>query len=461
MKKSFLIFIISLLITSCTKHERKLDTKLIASKYSNGVVKILLFDKNLEKEKPGYGYLGRGSGFFVTDDGYIFTNRHVVEKCVKGYLYYDHYDKTNKKLTKFSTFSNKLIEDKNFIKAHNIGYSTPIIQVYNGNNENDYKLYTAKVVSIGVGAFDGALLKIIGDEKGNPIREKFTALPIGNSDDVKQGEQLCVFGYPKQIEGKADVMLRDMNTLSLGIMSGNDFVFNSDYGYMKTDAEIHPGNSAGPVFNEDNKVIGIATAKGIATGIGLVGGINGMYYISAIDNYAHQKLMANGLQLPKRSFSINTITGAKQPIKTLEEINPKKITNINNQFTNNSSIDYYKYSEVFFSNISAEKNNDKIPSSNKRNTSFTIDRNKGGRIWIYINNYPSYLNTKQIKILIDKQNSNGKYEKYKDLTFDIKSVYHQYTYFYHDFYSTGKYRIKAYSKENKYINTKFLNLSYK
>lgn len=457
MQKYFHLFFIVIVMVSCSKPDRRLDTKLIASKYSKGIVKVILFDATLEKEKPGKGYIGRGSGFFVTDDGYIFTNRHVVEYCVKGYIKYDYYDASKKIRTSTSTYSDELIKKKDFIKAHYVGHTIPVIQVYYGNGENDYKLYEAKVISIGDGAFDGALLKIVKDIDGNLVHEKFTALPLGDSNDVKQGEQLCVFGYPQQIGGSINIMLKDMSTLSLGIMSGFDFVFNSDYGYMKTDAEIHPGNSGGPVFNEDNKVVGIATSKGVATGIGLIGGINGMYYISAIESYAHEKLINNGLQLPNRSFSINAIKGEKQYVKTLKDIN---YANTQLSKLDNTSLDHYKNSKFFFSNISPKENNNQLPPVSKQYTSFSIDRNLGGKIWLYVDNYPSVINTNQVFLIIDKLDSNGVYTKYKDKVFDIDGTYSN-SYFSYFFTEHGKYRISLYSKEMKFINTKNIELSYR
>ncbi len=448
-----------LIFSSCTK----LDTKLIASKYYRGVVKIILMDPELERINPGKGYFGRGTGFFVTEDGYIFTNRHVVETCVKGYLDYDYMDETGAVKAGFATYSEELINDKNFKNAVAVGYTIPKVQVFYGSGENDYQIFTAEVIAMGVGAFDGALLKIVGDENSNPGDFKFSTVPIGNSDNVQQGEQLCVFGYPQQVRGSLDVMLRDMSTLSLGVMSGHDYVFNSDYGYIKTDAEIHPGNSGGPVFNEENKVIGIATAKGVDTGIGLVGGVNGMYYISAIDNNAHRQLIANGLRLPKKFSSINSIVGTKQPIKTLEEINSLK--GISPKFDTNlynipSVTDYYKNTRVFFSNISVADNDNQIPNESKSYKLFNIDRQTGGKIWIYVDNSPLSLYTEQITVSIDKRNAEGTYEEFKDLAFNVNSAF-DYTYFSHDFYEIGTFRVSVYSKENKYINSAELELIYR
>lgn len=458
MKKwqSYLLFLVLVMLfsplLSCKKSQ--LDTKLIVSKYGKGVVKILLVDSELEKTKKGKGYLGRGSGFFVTKDGYIFTNRHVVEMCVKGYVDYDFKDKYGKTKGKVNTYSKDLIENKSFLKAYASGYAKPIIQVYNGHRENDYKLYIAEVIAIGMGAFDGAILKIVSDIDGKPVKRKFKPLPIGNSDKTQQGEQLCVFGYPQQFKGSKELMLLDMSTLSTGIMSGFDYVFNKDYGYIKTDAEIHGGNSGGPVFNEANKVIGIATAKGTETSIGLIGGINGMYFVSASNIKLQQKLINKGLTSPKRSFSINTTSGEKHPIKTVTQINA--LVKARNGLsikpkTNTSYTSNYKNAKVWFSNISPKVNNNFLPGKSKRYISFSISRTQGGVIWVYVDNYPLLLNTNQIKVYITKL-TNGKYVKFKDKTYNTKRNSDN-AYFSFNCFNPGTYKFTVYSKEWRFISS--------
>ncbi|RLD29467.1 MAG: hypothetical protein DRI75_03185 [Bacteroidetes bacterium] len=445
---SQLIILVLIVKSLLSCGESQLDTKLIVSKYGEGVVKILLVDPKLEKAKEGSGYRGRGSGFFVTKDGFIFTNRHVVEMCVKGYVDYDYKDSFGKTKSNIKTYSKDLIDDKNFLKAYKTGYTRPIIQVYHGKNENDYKLYIAEVIAIGMGAFDGAILKVVSDMEGNPIKTKFTALPIGNSDETEQGEQLCVFGYPQQFKGNKDLMLLDMSTLSTGIMSGLDYVFNKDYGYIKTDAEIHGGNSGGPVFNEDNEVIGIATATGTQTSIGLVGGINGMFFVSASNIKLQKKLVNQGLISPKRSFSINTTSGEKLPIKTVKEINA--IVNSRKGLILKTKTSY-KNAKVYFSNISPKQNNNLRPGTSKRYKSFNFSRTKGGMIWVYVENYPS-INTNQFQVYIDKL-KNGKYVKYKDkILYNVRSNFN-YEFFKFNFYETGTFRFTVYSKENRLISS--------
>jgi hypothetical protein len=213
------------------------------------------------------------------------------------------------------------------VKINFVSYAAPIVQVYYGKGENDYKLYYAKVVSVSMGSFDGAMLKIVSDLDGNPVKDSFLALPIGNSDSTFQGEDLCVFGFPEQYKGDFNVMLKNTSTLTFGKHSGFDFVYNKDFGYIKTEASINRGNSGGPVFNAEGKIIGIATAAFTETNTGLVGGINGMYYVVASQIELLQKLSAKGLKVPRNAGSINTVNGEHKPVFSqvqIDALNKKK-----------------------------------------------------------------------------------------------------------------------------------------
>jgi S1-C subfamily serine protease len=288
----------------------QINPVLISENYSKGIVKILLFDPVLAQvDEETLGYLGRGSGFFVTDDGVIFTNRHVIEQCVYGYiLYQDNYGELQ-----IDTYS-KGIENRSDVDCIIYGgYTIPIIQVYYGNGPNDYDLYLAEVLTYS-DAYDGAVIKVVSDIDGNPVTAPFTALPLGNSDNVKIGEELVVMGYPAQYQGNYDLALKDMITFTKGYHSGLDYVFNEDYGFIKTDASINGGNSGGPVFGKNNTVIGIASAKGIQTNIGLVGGINGMYYVAAPESKIFTKLIAKGLTPPAKADNIAVKKGITIPM---------------------------------------------------------------------------------------------------------------------------------------------------
>lgn len=101
---------------------------------------------------------------------------------------------------------------------------------------------------------DLAILKIVGND--------FPKVTMGDSDSVAQGEDVFTLGYPFGLEG--DVSFKE-GTISRRISDG-------DATYLETSAEIHPGNSGGPLVNKYGEVIGVNTAsygqsiKGVTVG---------------------------------------------------------------------------------------------------------------------------------------------------------------------------------------------------
>ena len=141
-----------------------------------------------------------GSGFVVDKDGYILTNRHVVEGADK-------------------------------------------IQV----SMADGKRYDAKLVGKDART-DVALLKI--EPKGN-----LTVLNLGDSDQTDVGEWVMAVGNPFGLSG---------NSVTVGVVSfkGRPLPLNTQANpveMIQTDASINPGNSGGPLLNTKGEVIGINT----------------------------------------------------------------------------------------------------------------------------------------------------------------------------------------------------------
>ena len=85
--------------------------------------------------------------------------------------------------------------------------------------------------------YDLALLKLDGYK--TPFIDRM------NSEQMAQGERVFAIGNPIQLK----------NSVAAGIMSGHE------YGFVKTDAKIYPGNSGGPLIDENGRVIGINTMK--------------------------------------------------------------------------------------------------------------------------------------------------------------------------------------------------------
>lgn len=103
----------------------------------------------------------------------------------------------------------------------------------------DSRLFSAKVVGRDE-IIDLAILKIVGTN--------FPIVTLGNSNEVSQGDEIFTLGYPFG----GDVSFKE-GTISR--------IFNYDGAkYLEVSAEIHPGNSGGPLVNRYGEVIGINSA---------------------------------------------------------------------------------------------------------------------------------------------------------------------------------------------------------
>jgi serine protease Do len=151
-----------------------------------------------------------GTGFFITADGYVLTNNHLVEK-----------DKTTQVL----------------------------VTTLAGND------YEAEIVGTDPGT-DLALLKI--KAKDMPFAE------LGDSAKVKVGEWVLAIGNPLGME----------HTVTAGIVSykGRSIDSQSYQDFIQTDAAINRGNSGGPLINMKGEVIGI-NSNIVTSGFGGSGNI--------------------------------------------------------------------------------------------------------------------------------------------------------------------------------------------
>ena len=138
-----------------------------------------------------------GSGFFVSPDGYILTNNHVIDKA--------------ESLT-------VILEDETSHKAKVIGTDPRT---------------------------DLALLKI--DIK------KASYVKFGNSDKLAIGDWVVAIGNPLGLDFTV--------TAGILSAKGRDIFGGTAYGdFLQTDAAINRGNSGGPLYNTKGEVIGINTA---------------------------------------------------------------------------------------------------------------------------------------------------------------------------------------------------------
>lgn len=150
-----------------------------------------------------YGYkttaAAAGSGFILTDDGYIVTNYHVVE------------DATD---IKVSTY------DGNTYQAQLIGYDS--------NN-------------------DLAVLKINA--------EGLTPVILGESDHLNVGDEVIAIGNP------LGELTFSLTAGCVSALNRTVTINNTPMNLIQTDCAINAGNSGGALFNLYGEVIGITNAK--------------------------------------------------------------------------------------------------------------------------------------------------------------------------------------------------------
>ncbi len=147
-----------------------------------------------------------GSGVIISNDGYIVTNNHVVEKASKVEI-----------------------------------------------TLNDKRTYTATVIGTDPST-DLALIKI--DEKDLPY------LSYGNSDELKVGEWVLAVGNPFNLTSTVTAGIVSAKARNINIL-------NSRYpieAFIQTDAAVNPGNSGGALVNTAGDLVGVNAAIASNTG---------------------------------------------------------------------------------------------------------------------------------------------------------------------------------------------------
>ena len=140
-----------------------------------------------------------GSGFVLTEDGYIVTNHHVIDGA------------TSVKVTLYSGET----------------YDATVI-----GSDEDYDIAVIKINATGL-----------------------QAVTVGDSDSLNVGDHVLAVGNPlgeltfSMSGGMVSSVNRPIN------------VDGTPFNMIQTDASINPGNSGGPLFNEYGEVVGIVSAK--------------------------------------------------------------------------------------------------------------------------------------------------------------------------------------------------------
>jgi serine protease Do len=148
---------------------------------------------------PPQRYLerGQGSGFIISEDGYILTNNHVVGNVDRMTV--------------------TLPDGRTFADAKVIG-TDPDTEV--------------------------ALIKIPGNN--------FPTVPLGDSDQLEVGDWVLAIGNPFGLTSTVTAGIVSATKRSVGITAYENFI--------QTDAAINPGNSGGPLLDLRGRAVGINTA---------------------------------------------------------------------------------------------------------------------------------------------------------------------------------------------------------
>jgi S1-C subfamily serine protease len=142
---------------------------------------------------------GHGTGLFLTPDGYILTNRHVV--------------RSPRKLT---------------------------VELHDGS----------EVRATLVGADAPTDLAVVRVEDGS----KFPTLPLADPHDVRVGQLVMAIGNPFRLE--QSVSLGVVSAINRTLPLPDGVILE---GLLQTDAAINPGNSGGPLLNMRGQVVGLNT----------------------------------------------------------------------------------------------------------------------------------------------------------------------------------------------------------
>ena len=180
--------------TTKVKAGDTMTSSQIYSTYGKSVVSVNVKTSNGE---------GAGTGFFISDDGYILTCHHVIDGA---------------------TAISIVTQDSTSYEAEVVGSDSDL---------------------------DTAVLKV-----KNAGKTTFPAVVLGDSSSLTVGDSVTAIG---------NALGTLANTLTTGVVSAKDRAISMSDGtamkLLQTDCTVNSGNSGGPLFNQYGEVIGIINAK--------------------------------------------------------------------------------------------------------------------------------------------------------------------------------------------------------
>ena len=243
-----------------------------------------------------------GTGFFITGDGYVATNCHLIERddafIRRQFILTAFRQITEASIAaletswaaKFTQQQRNLLYDT-YASVYSRLFSmilydlkTNIYVVYridNGDQLSDTVKKLADIILKGqpMPGKDVAILKIATTAEMPMLTLAPPALP-------RVGQQLFVYGYPGPVTNNDFVSAESAiePTLTTGIVSA---IKNSVDGWplIQMDANINHGSSGGPVCNDKGQVVGLTTFGSIENTGGLAAGLNFAVPVTILDEY--------------------------------------------------------------------------------------------------------------------------------------------------------------------------------
>ena len=185
--------------SAATRDEGMLSPAEVYARNVQSVVAVACYTQQTNAFGQVEEYESFGSGFIITENGYVVTNYHVVEGAAEATV---------------------ITSDSQEYEAELIGYDAT----------NDIALLKMEAEDLPCVTIGSSSELIVGDQVaaiGNPLGELTSTLTVG------------------YVSAKDRVVTTDGSTINM----------------LQTDAAINSGNSGGPLFNMYGEVVGITTAK--------------------------------------------------------------------------------------------------------------------------------------------------------------------------------------------------------
>jgi S1-C subfamily serine protease len=166
---------------------------------------------------PDVASITSGSGFFVSRSGHVITNQHVVSDC-KEVTLGDNADKQ----VQADVLEKDARNDLALLKISSLKMASAETQ--------------SLIQKLGV--------KIVPLASGGLLR----------SEDLELGEDVLVAGFPY------GEMFSNTIKVTKGIVSANRGL-GDDTGQFQIDAAVQPGNSGGPIYDENGSIVGVVISQ--------------------------------------------------------------------------------------------------------------------------------------------------------------------------------------------------------